>query len=94
MRGQRPTAGHLAQHDAAAFERAGQLVHCGLNRALARLQRVRQLLERDRLGREEEKRLDLARERAHATALPLRASARIVIGPNGSGCSHAASPRL
>ena len=93
MRGQRPTAGHLAQHDAAAFECAGQLVHCGLDRALARLQRVRQLLERDRLGREEEKRLDLARERAHATALPC-ASARIVIGPNGSGCSHAASPRL
>ena len=79
MRGERPAAGDLAQDDAAAVERLAELGETVAHRVLARLQGVGQLVERDRLGREEEQRLDLAGEPAHATASP-RLVARRVLG--------------
>ncbi len=89
------------EHEAAAVQRAlerDQRVRHGL---LGGLQRVRELLDADRLGREEQQRLDPRGERerrVHAASTSCTAGAGLVtwtvISPNGSSCSHEASPRL
>src|SRR4051794_41887729 len=86
MRGERPAAGNLAQHDAPTVQRLRQFGDRLLDGFLARLHGIRELVHRDGLRRQEQQRLDLAGEGAH--------DARTVIGPNGTSCSHAASPFL
>ncbi len=94
MRRERPAAADLPQHDAAAVERQRQRVQARAHLVLLDAQRVGELLDRHRVGGEEEQRLELALDHATAAAIPPPDSGRTVIGPNGSSCSHAASPRL
>ena len=59
----------------------------------------RQVRDRHGVAGEEQQRLDRAGERAHAAAsrtssTPGTSDRATVIAPNGSSCSHAASPRL
>ena len=86
--GEREAAGHLPQHDAA--EALGVvLAHPGErldDLALAHLAGVREAVHRHRLRREEQQRLDRAHEVVH--------EGTTVIGPNGTSCSHLASPAL
>ena len=86
--GEREAAGHLAQHDAA--EALGVVLAQARQRlddlALAHLAGVGEPLHGDRLGRQEEQRLDRASEVVH--------DGTTVIGPNGISCSHFASPAL
>ena len=91
MRGEREAAGHAAQHEPAAVEVGLELLRGLRDRLLRGLQRVGELLDRHRVGREEQQRLEPGGER-HAAASAR--SAWTVISPNGSACSHAASPRL
>ena len=102
MRGERPAARQLAQHEPAPVERDAERVQAGGDLVLLDAQGVGQLLDGHRVGREEQQRLQLALELHHATARrpALRApaaggaSARTVIGPNASSWSQSASPRL
>ena len=91
MRGQRPAARELAQHAAAAVERRRERAQAGLDLFLGDPQRVGELVDRDRIGGEEEQRLELALD--HATASSDRRSARTVTGPNDSSCCQSASQR-
>ena len=88
--GEREAPRDLAQDDAAAA--LGEVLAQQLDRladlALGRLARLRQVRRRDRLRREEEKRLDRPREVAHA----LRLTLWISIGPSGLRCFHVTSP--
>jgi multidrug resistance efflux pump len=90
MRGERPAAGELAQHDAAALEHGSQRAQAGLDLVLVDPQRVRELVDRHGVGSEEQQRLELALD--HATARI--DSARTVTAPNDSFCSQSASPLL
>ena len=74
-------------------ERGGQRAQPGRDLVLLDAQRVGELLDRDRVGREEQQRLELALQVHQATAGTAE-SARTVIGPNDSPCSQSASPRL
>ena len=109
VRGERVAATDLAQQDTAAAERVTQLAERLRHVVLGCLQRVRELVDRDGLRRQEQQRLDQAREAGHdgtvrdtasrrAAAATRRAgtgaSERTVISPNGSSCCHSASPRL
>ena len=95
MRGERPAAGQLAQHDAAPAEAVLELAQRLDDVLLLGLQRVGQLVDRHRVGREEEQRLDQPREPGHDASLSAAAwEALTMISPNGSSCSHSASPRL
>ena len=66
----------LAQHDAAAAERVAQLAQRLRDVVLGGLQRVGQLVDRDGLGREEQQRLDQAREAGHDGTVRETASRR------------------
>src|SRR5918993_823390 len=90
-----PAADDLAQDDAAAVEREGEGMEPGADVVLLHAQGVGELVGRDRVRGEEEQRLELAFQ-AHATAAAMEPplSARTVMGPKGTSCSHAASPRL
>ena len=93
---EREAAGDLAQDDAAvalgvvlaqAVERLDDLV-------LGLLAGLGEVVERHRVGRQEEQRLDDPREVLHAGLLAHALPALIVIGPKVSDCSQSASPAL
>ena len=106
VRAERPAAGELAQHEPATVERDRQRAQPRGDLVLLDAQRVGELLDRDRVGREEQQRLELSLEvhqrhrcpRSHARhrlrSAGAARSARTVIGPNDSSCSQSASPRL
>ena len=87
--GEGEAAGDLAQDDAPPA--LGQVLAQQLDRladlSLGRLGRLGQVGDGDRLGREEEQRLDGAGEVAHAGA-----TLRTAIGPSGLLCSQVISP--
>ena len=97
MGGQRVAAGDLAHHQAAALVVVvlAQVGHRLVDLVLLDLGGGGQVLQRDRLGREEEQGLDGALQGVHATRSPAGlARPSIVISPNGSGWSQVASPCL
>ena len=65
VRGERPAAADLPQHDAAAVQAVAQLGQRVEHRPLVLLGGVAQVVERDRLGREEQQRLDDPGQRRH-----------------------------
>ena len=90
---EREPAGHLAQHDPpealrVVLAQPGERLH---DLALGDLGGTGQLGDPQRLGRQEEQRLDDARELVHSVT---SARADTVIGENGSFCCQSASPAL
>ncbi len=95
--GQREAAAELAQPDAAQARRVllCQQRERRFGRVGVRLRRVGELLDAERIGRQEQQRLERARELAHpATATTASEEARTAISPKLSRCSQSASPRL
>src|SRR5438067_2050290 len=85
--GERPAPGDLTQDEPAVA--LAQFGERGLDLAGLNVTRLGQVLDRDGFVRQEEQGFDDASELGHA-----RTGVVIVIGPNGTSCSHTASPCL